>query len=377
MFCKAEDKTDQMAKKASVLYVDDEPNALKYFTREFTHEFEIVTSESALDALREIERRPQQFDIVIADYRMPELSGANFLQTIAERAPNAKRVLTTAYASVSCLCDVVNEGHVDHIFLKPWDVKNIRDRLVALTGDVGTLQSKEAPVAEVDFYDMYFRVIRNAVAHMNFISACILGSPAFGEKSDSKIAKRELPNIQAAMRVLRREIQLSKNLLDDESLGKDPSPFRENSQVLSIKACVEECLNSLNFFEHCDIRFDVSESEDFFVTAPKHLIRATLTDIFGEMLETAKDEENPRVLVDFRKGQDENLILIADNFNWCQHERVARYSDPFAYPDSRKGLGLALVSMFARSFGMKIDFDIDPLGAEGLRTIISVPVLRH
>ena len=369
--------TDQMAKKASVLYVDDEPNALKYFTREFTHEFEIVTCESAPDALREIERRPRQFDVVIADYRMPELSGANFLQTIAERAPNAKRVLTTAYASVTCLCDAVNEGQVDHIFLKPWDVKNIRDRLVALTGDVGTLHSKEAPVAEVECHDMDYRAIRNAVARMNFISACILVSPAFGEKSDSKIAMGELPNIQVAMRMLRREIQLSKNLLDDESLGKDPLPFRENNQVLSVKACVEECLNSLNFFEHCEIRFDVSEAEDFFVTAAKHLVITTLTEIFGEMLETAKDEQNPRVLVDFRKGQDENLILITDNFNWCRYERLAKYSDPFAFSDSRKGLGLTLVSMIARSFGMKIDFNIDPFGAEGLRTIISLPVLRH
>ena len=74
----------------------------------------------ALDALREIKLRGQQVAVVLADYRMPQMNGIQFLEQAMDLFPLARRVLLTAYADTDAAIDAINLVDVDHYLLKPW-----------------------------------------------------------------------------------------------------------------------------------------------------------------------------------------------------------------------------------------------------------------
>jgi thioredoxin reductase (NADPH) len=79
------------------------------------------SGEQALAALRESKLRGAQIALVLADQRMPAMSGVEFLEQAIALAPEAKRVLLTAYADTQAAIDAINRVSLDHYLLKPWD----------------------------------------------------------------------------------------------------------------------------------------------------------------------------------------------------------------------------------------------------------------
>ena len=57
----------------------------------------------------------------VADYRMPQMSGIEFLEQAMDVFPRARRVLLTAYADTHAAIDAINVVDLDHYLLKPWD----------------------------------------------------------------------------------------------------------------------------------------------------------------------------------------------------------------------------------------------------------------
>src|SRR5260370_2656260 len=59
--------------------------------------------------------------VILADYRMPEQNGIEFLEQAMDIYPGARRVLLTAYADTGAAIDAINVVDLDHYLLKPWD----------------------------------------------------------------------------------------------------------------------------------------------------------------------------------------------------------------------------------------------------------------
>ncbi len=111
-----------------IVVVDDEPAVLAAVARDmrkgFGGRYRIVragSGEEALEALRELVRRGEQVAMLVADQRMPGLSGTDYLVRAREIVPSAKRVLLTAYADTEAAIQAINEVDLDYYLLKPWD----------------------------------------------------------------------------------------------------------------------------------------------------------------------------------------------------------------------------------------------------------------
>ena len=111
-----------------IVTVDDDPSVSRAVARDLRRQYgerhRIVRAESgdaALDALRQMKLRGDQVAILLADYRMPGLTGIEFLERAMDIYPYAKRVLLTAYADTSAAIDAINIVDLDHYLLKPWD----------------------------------------------------------------------------------------------------------------------------------------------------------------------------------------------------------------------------------------------------------------
>src|SRR6516164_10525126 len=59
--------------------------------------------------------------LLLADQRMPEMNGVEFISKAIELYPEARRVLLTAYADTDAAIQAINQARIHHYLLKPWD----------------------------------------------------------------------------------------------------------------------------------------------------------------------------------------------------------------------------------------------------------------
>ena len=114
--------------RPAILTVDDDPSVSRAVARDLRRKYgegyRIVRAESgpqALEALKEIKLRGEQVAVLLADYRMPQMSGIEFLEQAMDLFPLARRVLLTAYADTDAAIQAINVVDLDHYLLKPWD----------------------------------------------------------------------------------------------------------------------------------------------------------------------------------------------------------------------------------------------------------------
>src|SRR5688500_11634107 len=115
-------------RRPAILAVDDEPAVLAAVARDlrrgFGERYRILRATSgaeALDLLRQLRTRGDQVALLIADQRMPGMAGTDYLVEARKLAPDAKRVLLTAYADTEAAIAAINEVALDYYLLKPWD----------------------------------------------------------------------------------------------------------------------------------------------------------------------------------------------------------------------------------------------------------------
>ncbi|MFL6087472.1 MAG: FAD-dependent oxidoreductase [Mycobacterium sp.] len=115
-------------RKPVILTVDDDPAVSRAVARDlrrhYGESYRIVRAESgpdALETLAELKLRGETVAVFVADYRMPQMSGIEFLEEAMDIFPMARRVLLTAYADTHAAIDAINVVDLDHYLLKPWD----------------------------------------------------------------------------------------------------------------------------------------------------------------------------------------------------------------------------------------------------------------
>jgi len=69
----------------------------------------------------------QDFDVVISDYRMPGLNGADVLQLVKGLQPDAIRIVVSATTEYIDIIEAVNRAEVFRYIAKPWQ----QDELIA------------------------------------------------------------------------------------------------------------------------------------------------------------------------------------------------------------------------------------------------------
>ena len=114
--------------KPALLTVDDDPVVLRAVERDlrrrYAERYRVLRAESgasALEALRGLKRRDDAVGLILADQRMPQMTGVEFLGEAIGLFPNAKRVLLTAYADTDAAIRAINDAKIHHYLLKPWD----------------------------------------------------------------------------------------------------------------------------------------------------------------------------------------------------------------------------------------------------------------
>ncbi len=112
----------------AIVTVDDEPEVLRAVERDlrrkYGKDYRILGTDSgpgAVDLLKQLKTRGDSVALMLADQRMPRMSGLEVLGESMQLFPQAKRALLTAYADTNAAIAAINTAKVHYYLLKPWD----------------------------------------------------------------------------------------------------------------------------------------------------------------------------------------------------------------------------------------------------------------
>lgn len=127
-----------MSDKASILFVDDEKRVLNAMRGLFRRKFNLYLTTEGKDAV-EIAAK-NSIDVIVADQRMPGMTGTEVLGRVKELSPRTVRILLTGYADPSAVEGSINVGEVFRFLSKPCHPKLLRETI-----DLAIAASRTAP----------------------------------------------------------------------------------------------------------------------------------------------------------------------------------------------------------------------------------------
>ena len=121
---------------AQILIVDDEPGVLNALRRMCLNpliaptiaDAHVTTFTSPRQAIEYM--RDQPVDLVISDYRMPEMDGASFLTRAKELQPDNARMILSAYTDMEGIVRAINDAGIFRFVSKPWSDVDLRVSIV-------------------------------------------------------------------------------------------------------------------------------------------------------------------------------------------------------------------------------------------------------
>lgn len=109
---------------SKVLLVDDEMNVLKALRRVLQPlGHEVLLAQSPEEGLKLLDLACP--DVIISDYKMPKMNGAEFLSLAQKKCPESLRVILTGHVDEEALLESMAVGHIFRFITKPWEQKEI------------------------------------------------------------------------------------------------------------------------------------------------------------------------------------------------------------------------------------------------------------
>jgi signal transduction histidine kinase len=364
----------------TVLYVDDDRANLTVFEAACAREFDVLTTSSGVEALEVMHRR--EIAVLLADQRMPAMSGTELLEHARQAFPQTMRILVTAYSDLSAAIGAVNRGQIHHYISKPWDPEAVR---AVLRESLETYDTKrKVRVLEQRLLEterVYaLGVVAAGIAHelRNPVSVLQtnldmarfrLASSSAPQVSEADAGAKILHHLEMAqhavaqMREVIAGIELANRRRDDERSA-------DLAEVARLAArCVRSELSRRAVFEtSIDAVPPVAGS-------PNRLGQVVMNLLINafEALPDRPRAEN-RVSLGLARDGDHLVLRIEDNGVGIPKETAARIFDPFFTTKSQggTGLGLAITRQIVEESGGRISVESEP--GRGTRFAVRLPI---
>lgn len=127
--------------KARLLFVDDEQRVLNSMRAMFRREFELFLASHGAEALDIV--KDKNIDVIVADHRMPRMTGVEVLSRVRALSPRTVRILLTGYADLDAVEGSINESEVFRFLTKPCAPKQLRETI-----ELAAKLARETPAPE-------------------------------------------------------------------------------------------------------------------------------------------------------------------------------------------------------------------------------------
>ncbi len=229
-----------LKEKYRVLFVDDEPNVLKSLKRVFHQEnYEIVLAANGEEALELLSHTPCQ--LMVTDYKMPRMTGAELLRLVKQRHPEIIRIMLTGQADTEAVMSAVKEGAVYKFILKPWNDDDLRVTVALALEQFDLKQENERLKQSNDKKNQELNMLSKlAVTHRSQLAIMLNKKGLLNDQQVQKLYKEQQSKKKNTFRIVvengwltEEKIYkvLAKDFLFEEA---DPAEFQVNAAVAAL-----------------------------------------------------------------------------------------------------------------------------------------------
>ncbi|RTL47431.1 MAG: EAL domain-containing protein, partial [Rhodocyclaceae bacterium] len=119
---------NDLGARRTLLVVDDEENVRNALRRLLRGDgYQILVASGATEAFELMAKH--EVGVILADQRMPDMSGTEFLRRVKDIYPDSMRVVLSGYTDLETVTASVNQGSVYKFLVKPWDNEALREIL--------------------------------------------------------------------------------------------------------------------------------------------------------------------------------------------------------------------------------------------------------
>src|SRR6185295_4708523 len=137
----AEQLPETGGERARLLFVDDEQRVLNSMRIMFRRQFDLFLASHGAEALDIV--KDKNIDVIVADHRMPRMTGVEVLSKVRSMSPRTVRILLTGYADLDAVEGSINESEVFRFLTKPCAPKQLRETI-----ELAAKLAREAPAPE-------------------------------------------------------------------------------------------------------------------------------------------------------------------------------------------------------------------------------------
>jgi len=334
---------------ATILYVDDEEMARKYFARAVGADYDVLAASSVDEAIDIMEEAHGRIDVLVTDFRMPGRDGGDLLRQVEQCYPHIVRILLTAHADKDVLLETVNSGEIFRILEKPLDLMAVRSTLrqaVDLARERNARQQRLMAINETLSF-LAHELNTPLATIVNFSRGiqrrCGADASLRQQEEIGNAALSVYSNARYCLSVLSTFVDSVRNAASVPAVGAITSAQQLISSLLDTYP--------LSPTQRSSIQTDIRE--DFGITALPNCVALVLSSILGNSLRALQGRPTPQlcftVLVDVRPQ-----IRISDNGPGIPREVLERLLvDPVTTHQEAGGSGWGLIfcNRIMQSFG--------------------------
>lgn len=375
--------------KHSILVVDDLRENVRLLFNVFGKKYDLYAAHDGVEALDLLRRR--KMHLVIADQRMPGITGVELLEKARALRPDCVRILITAFPDVGNAVEAINRGQVKRFIAKPFNPAEIR-QIVAqelehlelelshrrlswkLERTVERLSKANRELQELDrMKDLFLAGCSHElktplVSGMGYLDLMLSGGMGV-------LDPRQEKGLKIAQRNLERLLGLIENLLELTRTRYRPGQIRRSH--FSLRRLVDECVESLKGrAQKKSLRVTVSFPHRLpEIDGDERKIHGVLTNVLANAEKFTPDEARIGIRVR-RKGKGCCEVVVSDNGPGPGKSggEIRPFASGPARGPSGLGIGLALSREVLRAH--KCDIRLEQGRRGGARVRFDLPLAR-
>jgi two-component system, sensor histidine kinase and response regulator len=359
-----------MKDKIKVLYIDDEDNNLNSFKAGLRKDFSIITALNAHDGLEIVKR--EEIHVVIADQRMPDITGVEFFEKMVAINPDPVRILLTGYSDITSVIDAINKGEVYRFIDKPWNIEQIKNA-IQNAGEVFATRR------ELKEKNLRLKKIQAEMNQFVYALSHELRGPLMSISGISKLAKMENmdPNINEYFDMID-----SATIRLDEFIYKmldfhRSTTIDNQAEAIDFADMMSQLLMEKKGYAEIIWDINIAQNEIFFTDPAK--LRVILSNLISNAVKFQKEEnKEKKIFISISVEEDKAELILEDNGIGIDSRFQTEVFNLFQKATQKNvgsGLGLYMVKESVEQLGGKIELN-SQLG-HGTKLTVVLPSIKQ
>jgi C4-dicarboxylate-specific signal transduction histidine kinase len=399
--------------RKKILYVDDEPVNLSNFRLNFGEAYEVITASSGKEAFTLFKEHVDKgLAVVVADNRMPVMSGVELMEQIYHADPDPVRIILTAFTNFEEIMKAVNKGHIYQYILKPWNHHNLRMCLDNAVHVYSMIKTNKNLLRELSVKNIQLQEIADRLRHelkrrqeeevlRRSTEVRMLGQAKLA--SLGEMATGIAHEINQPLFFLKIVMEAAKRDIDDGSF--DTEEFKEDldeflAQAKRIETIIKhlqtfgrksgndfnsvqlpqvlnDSLIPLNYIlKEAGVGIEIDPEADLPpINGVATRLEQVFINLFNNAIDAMENSQEKKISIRLARRDDSVVVTFSDSGCGMPAETVAKIFEPFFTTKEvgkGTGLGLSIAYGIIQEHNGSITCHSKP--GEGTSFILSLPV---